>query len=127
MRKRHFREAAALQPDNWSRYKRSRSDFINGQGKYPQAIAAFKQALQITPDNAELYYNLGATYVDQGGAQSIGLAEQALKKSIALNPTIPRTRIWDCCIRRRSIRGGGSGDGKALEVKRARITWCGTT
>jgi tetratricopeptide (TPR) repeat protein/TolB-like protein len=80
-----FEKAAALQPNNWTGYN-DLAAFYHQQGKYPQAIAAFKQALQLTPDNAELYFNLGATYIDQGGAQSMPLAEQALKKSISLNP-----------------------------------------
>ncbi|MGC2504043.1 MAG: protein kinase, partial [Silvibacterium sp.] len=83
-----FEKAAALRPDNWSGYN-DLGQFFDGQGKYPQAIAAFKQALQLTPDNAELYFNLGATYIDQGGAASLKLAEQALKKSIAINPSYP--------------------------------------
>ncbi len=83
-----LQRAVALQPDNWEIYNELAA-FYQRQGKYPQAIAADERALQITPDNAELYYNLGAVYVDQGGAQSIGPAEQALKKSIALSPSYP--------------------------------------
>lgn len=83
-----FQRAAVLRPDNWDGYN-SLGAFYERQGKYPQAIAAYRQALQITPDNAELYSNLATAYLDQGGPQSLPPAEQALKRSIALNPGYP--------------------------------------
>jgi serine/threonine-protein kinase len=83
-----YEKAVALQPNNWAGYN-SMGAFYDRQGKYPQAIAAYKQALAITPDNSEIYSNLAAAYLDQGGAQSQPLAEQALKKSIALSPNYP--------------------------------------
>ena len=83
-----FEKAAALQPNNWTGYS-DLGAFYDRQGQYPQAIAAYQQALAITPDNGEIYSNLAAAYLDQGGAQSQSLAEQALKKSIALNPSYP--------------------------------------
>jgi eukaryotic-like serine/threonine-protein kinase len=83
-----FEKAAAMRPDNWDGYS-DLGAFYDRQGKYPQAIASYRQALQITPDNAELYSNLAAAYLDQGDAQSSALAEQALKKSVALNPSYP--------------------------------------
>lgn len=81
-----FEKAAALRPNDWTGFNELGA-FYHRQGKYPQSIAAFKQALQLTPDNAEVYFNLGAAYEDQGGRQSLGLSEQALKKSIAISPS----------------------------------------
>lgn len=81
-----FQKAAVLRPNNWDGYNELGA-FYDRQGKYPQAIAAFKQALSITPDNSELYYNMGATYIDQGDKESQALGEQALKKSIAIEPS----------------------------------------
>jgi serine/threonine-protein kinase len=73
-----FLDAAALRPDG---------AFYDRQSKYQQAIAAYQQALQITPDNAEVYSNLASAYIDDGSQQFRAAAEQALKKSIALNPS----------------------------------------
>ncbi len=81
-----FEKAAAMRPDDWAGYS-NLGAFYDRQGKYRQAITAYQQALQITPDNAELYSNLAGAYLDQGGAKSLELGEQALKKSIALNPS----------------------------------------
>jgi serine/threonine-protein kinase len=79
-----FQDAAAMRPDVWVGYN-ALGAFYKRQHKYPQAVAAYQQALQITPDNAELFSNLAAAYLDQGGQQS--LAQQALEKSVALSPS----------------------------------------
>lgn len=83
-----FQNAVAIRPDDWDDYNQLGA-FYDRQGKYPQAIAAYRQALQLTPDNAELYSNLAAVYLDQGGQQPLANAEQALRKSVALNPSYP--------------------------------------
>ncbi|MGA8741710.1 MAG: protein kinase [Terracidiphilus sp.] len=85
---RTFQESAALRPDDWLGFNEIGA-FYGRQGKYPQAIAAYQHALQITPDNAEVYSNLGSAYIDQGGEKNFPLAEDALKKSIALSPGYP--------------------------------------
>jgi serine/threonine-protein kinase len=81
-----FLDAAALRPDDWYELN-SLGAFYDRQSKYQQAIAAYQQALQITPDNAEVYSNLASAYIDDGSQQFRAAAEQALKKSIALNPS----------------------------------------
>ena len=83
-----FQDAAAMSPEDWDGYN-SLGGFYDRHGKYTQAIAAYRRALQITPDNAELYSNLAAAYLDAGGQQSLAQAEQALRKSLALNPSYP--------------------------------------
>ncbi|MGB6975243.1 MAG: protein kinase [Terracidiphilus sp.] len=83
-----FQKAAVMRPNNWDGYNELGA-FYDRQGKYSQAIAAFKQALAITPDNSELYYNMAAAYLDAGDKQSRDLAEQALKKSLSLEPSYP--------------------------------------
>lgn len=83
-----FEKAAALQPDNWYGYNELGA-FYHRQGKYPQAISAYQQALDITPDNAEIYSNLASAYLDAGGKENLTKAEEALKRSVALNPSYP--------------------------------------
>ena len=77
-----------MRPDNWYGYNELGA-FYGRQGKYPQALTAYNEALHITPDNAEIYSNLAAAYLDAGGEQSNTQAEQALRKSIALSPSYP--------------------------------------
>ena len=81
-----FQAAAALRPDDWYGLN-ALGAFYDRQGKYPQAIAAYRQAMQSTPDNWELFSNLGGAYLDTGEQQFRAPAEEALKKSIALNPS----------------------------------------
>ncbi|MBV8521844.1 MAG: protein kinase, partial [Acetobacteraceae bacterium] len=80
-----FKKAADLRPDSWDGYEEL-GLFYNRQAKYPEAIAAYKRALEITPDNAQVYLNLGGAYIEAGDPKYFPEAEQALKKSLALNP-----------------------------------------
>lgn len=81
-----YQNAAAMRPDDWYGYN-DLGTFYDRQGKYTQAVAAYQHALTLTPDNSELYSNLAAAYLDAGGSQNLANAEQALKKSVALNPS----------------------------------------
>lgn len=83
-----YLEAIALRADDWSGYNKLGA-FYDRQGKYAEAIAEYQKALQLTPDNSEVYSNLGSAYVDEGGEKALPLAEEALKKSIALSPGYP--------------------------------------
>jgi eukaryotic-like serine/threonine-protein kinase len=83
-----FKKAIALQPNEWEGYNLL-GDFYDQQGRYPEAIAEIKRAIELTPDNAEAYLNLGATYMDDGSTRALSLGEEALKKSIQLDPSYP--------------------------------------
>ena len=83
-----FKKAIALQPNEWEGYNLL-GDFYDQQGRYPEAIAEIKRAIELTPDNAEAYLNLGATYLDDGSTRALSLGEEALKKSIQLDPSYP--------------------------------------
>ncbi len=83
-----FQESIALRSDDWAVHN-NLGAFYDRQGKYAQSIASYQEALKITPDNAEVYSNLGSAYIDQGGVKALAQAEQALKKSIELNPGYP--------------------------------------
>jgi serine/threonine protein kinase/tetratricopeptide (TPR) repeat protein len=83
-----FKKAIALQPNDWEGYNLL-GDFYAEQNKYPESIAAFRRAIDLTPDNADAYLNLGSTYIDDGNLKDLPLAEEALKKSIQINPSYP--------------------------------------
>ena len=83
-----YKQAAALRPDDWDGYDEL-ALFYDRQNKYPQAIENLKHAIQLTPDNAQAYSNLAAVYLDTGDPKLLPDAEQALKKSIELNPSYP--------------------------------------
>ena len=54
------------------------SEADDNHGQYAQAIAAYRQALQINPQNADTWDNLGAAY-DQAGQQALDAVRQALQ------------------------------------------------
>lgn len=83
-----FRKAADLQPNDWDSHN-NLAMFLDRQGKYEASIAEFKKALELAPDNAQVLFNLGATYIDAGDAKYFAEAETALKRSIAINPSFP--------------------------------------
>ena len=81
-----YKKAAALRPDYWDGYN-SLGNFYERQRKYPEAIAQLLHAAELTPDNAVVYINLAAAYLDRGDPKDIPAAEAALKKSIAVGPS----------------------------------------
>jgi eukaryotic-like serine/threonine-protein kinase len=80
-----YKKGVALRPDNWDGYN-TLGNFYDSQRRYPEAIAQYEHAAQLTPDNAVVYTNLAAAYLDRGDATDLPLAEAALKKSIVLGP-----------------------------------------
>ena len=83
-----FNKAAALRRDSWVSYN-DLGLFYDRQNKYPESLDALKKAMELTPDNAQVYLNLGAVYIDTGDPKLTSNAEQALKKSIDLTPSYP--------------------------------------
>jgi serine/threonine-protein kinase len=83
-----YKQAAALRPDDWDGYDEL-ALFYDRHNKYRQAIENLKRVIQLTPDNAQAYSNLAAVYLDTGDPKFHPDAEQALKKSIELNPSYP--------------------------------------
>ena len=83
-----FKKSLALRPDYWDGYN-SLGLFYNRQRRFNEAIAQLQLARQLTPDNAEVYYNIAGVYLAAGTPQDLAKAEDALKKSIELDPTYP--------------------------------------
>ena len=83
-----FKKSLALRPDYWDGYN-SLGLFYNRQRRFKEAIAQLQLARQLTPDNAEVYYNIAGVYLAAGTTQDVAKAEEALKKSIELEPTYP--------------------------------------
>ena len=81
-----YKKAAALRPDYWDGYN-TLGLFYDRQRRYDESIAALNRALALTPDNAQVYFNLGAVYLDTADPKKIPEAEQALRKSLDLNPS----------------------------------------
>jgi eukaryotic-like serine/threonine-protein kinase len=111
-----FKKAIALKPDDWESYNRI-GNFYDRQGKYPEAIKALQRALEMTPDNAEVYLNLGATYIDSGDATALPAAEQALKRSIELEPSYPAyANLASLYLAQRRYKESAEVNEKALKL-----------
>ena len=80
-----YRKAIALRPDSWNGYN-SLGAFLDDHQRYDEAVMQYRHAIELTPDNAALYVNLGAAYSDMGD-KHYPEAEQALRKSLALEPS----------------------------------------
>ncbi|MGC2248176.1 MAG: protein kinase, partial [Terriglobales bacterium] len=83
-----YRKAIALRPDSWTNYN-AYASFLDDHQRYEQAVAEYDHAIQLTPDNAALYLNLAAAYLDKGDPTFFPKAEQALRRSISLDPSYP--------------------------------------
>jgi serine/threonine-protein kinase len=81
-----YKRAAALNASDWSN-RNELALFYDRHGRYAEAVEQVKQAIASSPDNAMLYFNLGGFYLDSGNAAWFPLAEDALRKSLALGAT----------------------------------------
>lgn len=81
-----YKRAAALNFSDWSNHNEL-ALFYDRHGRYTDAIEQVKQAVSSSPDNPMLYFNLGGFYLDSGNPSVYPLAEDALRKSLAITPT----------------------------------------
>lgn len=110
-----YRKAIALRPDYWDGYNYF-GNFLADHQRQDEAIAQFKKAIQLTPDNAALYLNLAAVYIDKGDADFPD-AEQALRKSIALQPSYPAyTNLAYLYIQEKKYKDAAEIGEKALQL-----------
>ncbi|WP_353069646.1 tetratricopeptide repeat protein [Tunturibacter empetritectus] len=111
-----YKKAVALKPDDWESYNLI-GHFYDRQGRYPEAIKALQRALEMTPDNAEVYLNLGATYIDSGDATAFPAAEQALKRSIELEPSYPAyANLASLYLSQKRYKESAEVNEKALQI-----------
>ncbi len=78
-----YKRAARLNASDWSN-RNELALFYDRHGRYADAIEQVKQAIASSQDNPMLYFNLGAFYLDSGNTAWFPLAEDALRKSLAL-------------------------------------------
>jgi eukaryotic-like serine/threonine-protein kinase len=63
--------------------------FYDRQRRFDDAIIQLKHAIDLTPDNSQLYFNLGAVYLDSEDPKKVPDAEKVLRKSLQLNSSYP--------------------------------------
>lgn len=82
----YFKQAIALRPDYWGGYT-ILADFYDRQKRFPEAIAAYKRAIELTPDNPLAYNDLAVLYLEGSDSASQANAEVTLRKSLQIAPT----------------------------------------
>jgi len=61
---------------------------LRQQGKWQEAIAEYKKALKVAPDDENLYYNMGMAHADGRQFQD---AAKSMQEALRLNPQMPET------------------------------------
>jgi eukaryotic-like serine/threonine-protein kinase len=111
-----FQRAIALRPNDWGIYS-SYANFCKREGKYDQAIIQYQKALQLTPDNAQVLSNLGAAYVEAGDSKMYPIAEQSLRRSIAITPNFESyANLGVLYMRERRLQESADASEKALTI-----------
>ena len=80
--------------------------FYRNRGKLIEAEAAFKDVLEISPKNHDIYFELGWLYKDQGRYAE---AEASFKKALELEPRNPDTYVglgWFCKEQKKYAEAG---------------------
>lgn len=79
---RTYQRVLSQRPNSWLAYNEL-GVALNNQGKYPQAIDAFRAACVAAPGNTMAFSNVGTVYLQLGDASE---AVEYLKKSLSLRP-----------------------------------------
>ncbi|MDD4913654.1 MAG: tetratricopeptide repeat protein [Methylococcales bacterium] len=80
-----YRKALALKADARGYFNLGAT--LYGQGKHPQAIEAFREALRLDPQFADAWNNLGETFRDQGNMEE---AVRCYREALRIEPGHPR-------------------------------------
>ena len=93
----------AIRADPKPLYLTSLGTALLAQGRREEALAVFDKAVQLKPDDAGLWCNLGLALAEAG---RIADAIRGLQHALTLDRlhSMPRTRPRSCCIRRRALR-----------------------
>ncbi len=111
-----YKKAIALRPDYWVGYNEF-GNFLDGHQRYDEAVAQFKRAIELTPDNASLYQNLAAVYLDSADPKYFPEAEQALVKSLSLEPSYGAyANLGYLYIQERKYKNAADTAEKALQL-----------
>ena len=65
--------------------------FYRDKGMFRESLAAFQEAIELKPSNADTYLGLGITYWKM---KERGLAKAAWSRSMELNPVNNDSRGW---------------------------------
>ncbi len=63
---------------------------LRQQGDYRGAVHAYKRAIELTPENEALYYNLARAYIF---LKEKGLAEKYLVQALTMHPDFPEAQV----------------------------------
>lgn len=76
-----------INPSNFETYN-NLGIALGSQGKFPEAVAAFNQAIQIKPDEPTSYQNLGVAFWSQGRLpEAVTSLQKARELYLAQNNT----------------------------------------
>jgi eukaryotic-like serine/threonine-protein kinase len=116
-----LQKAAALRSDYWDVYSEL-GLFYDRQRRYPDAVLQLQHAIELTPDNAQLYSNLAAVYLDMADAKVFPQAEEALKKAIALSPSFGSyANLGNLYLQERRYGDSAAMSEKAVEMNSADV------
>jgi Tfp pilus assembly protein PilF len=77
------KDPTALKANHLERAERYTAD-----GKYPEAVIEYRNAIQIDPNDANTQYKLGLAYLNQHAVTNVRPAFTALSKAVELDPNL---------------------------------------
>ncbi len=83
------------------------------EGRKPEAIEKFEQAVRLSPDSAEAHFSLGVAYE---GMAKFGDALSSYKKALEIIPTKPEYREAVRLVEKKAL-SQGQDDGKKKELR----------
>jgi serine/threonine-protein kinase len=111
-----YRKAISIRPDSWDGYNHLGA-FLYAHQRYDEAIAQFNHAIALTPDNAPVYLNLGSAYSDKGDPKYYPEAEQAMRKSLALEPSYAAyANLGSLYLQEQKFAEAANAEEKALQL-----------
>jgi len=111
-----FKKVMALRPDDWWG-PNDLGDFYSNSGKYAQAVEAYREAIALSSDNAYALNNLASAYLSLGDEQSLGLAQEALEKSLSIQPSyLAYSNLGVLYVEQKRYADSAAMSRKAIEI-----------